>query len=1007
MPKGSRLPVRLQLASCAGLALLLAACGGSSGGIPFDDTVGTLEARSDGALFFVDPNQRGQASELRLLEFGWARLVDVYALEGSGERAAEPVMRRAPVRPDLASDGLSFRLESDALGREALVVLHALDSQEFSAALTDAMQLLPRVALKHAGSPPPFTGVARNAALVLRFDDLLAAGAEERAELAEHVRLAVGYPPTQAFRPRVFFDETHGDTLEGAFHPTRVVLDLTVSSVELEDGVGAPPLNPVGLPASAVASVQANVELRVPTREDFGAGQFGVLRNLRGRPLAPEQSFPYDANSPTLDLVRALRSGNDEEPARGFLPDGTPPRLVAAWPLGVTRALPGAAPGDFLLDLVFAGACSKALQAGELLELGDGFLEVRADTAAPDGGGALAGVPVRVLTGSSVADELVGLGRLHAVFASGLALEPSCWVEVDGRVGAGSELEPTATFVVRFNEPMDPRSLDPLESLRLYRGEPGASSTTVATLASADGVSFELAPLLPLDHAAGASESYVLELVGGAAGATDLAGNALDGVPAPLALTLRADAPAAASGGLALRFAAEDEYLPGEERADLRGLFVRDEERGVLRGRPVARRGWNADGTNGLTAGMFALPVGIREPLVPLGSRFQTLWRYVDFGWRVEDEAQHDLDVEGIAFASFSGSASSDFFERFEVRLGHSIRLPDEALDENGVLMYPESGLQFAQATFDSNVLEVGGARPIHPRELGYRVRPADLFVTSSGVRMLPLPLDRGGRTQPFVWRDTSLLATGGLGGGGIPLEIEKQRVDASLEPGSLAPAGLVPSIGLPLLTEVRCFPSDTALGQNSFQVAIPALGQLFPTFRVHSTGGVGPGASLVRVDPDRASVPSGGFNPSSNPPGRTTRPNDPAFYLGQLDTVTRITRVHTVWFDTQSGAPDYLDPLVKPAPAEQPSGTAVVLEFRGATGFQGTGGAERDAARLDAYGQPDAGFVLFPASGLAWSSDVDALDGLRYVQVRLTFTANTTTGLVPTLDSLALAWRR
>ena len=211
----------------------------------------------------------------------------------------------------------------------------------------------------------------------------------------------------------------------------------------------------------------------------------------------------------------------------------------------------------------------------------------------------------------------------------------------------------------------------------------------------------------------------------------------------------------------------------------------------------------------------------------------------------------------------------------------------------------------------------------------------------------------------------------------------------------------------MPLLMEIRCFPSDTALGQNGFQTAAAVLGQLFPTFRVHSTGGIGPGSSTVRVDPDAANVPAGGFNPSSTPPGQRTRPNDPAFYFGQLDTVTRVTRVHSVWFDTGSSDPDYLDPLVAPRAADQPAGTAVVLEFRGADSFSGTTGAERDATRIDVYGEPVDGVVNYPGGDRGWKSDIDALDGLRYVQVRMTFVSNTDTGLTPTLDSFALAFRR
>ncbi|MEQ1891264.1 MAG: Ig-like domain-containing protein, partial [Planctomycetota bacterium] len=870
----------------------LAACGGSSGGVVVDDTIGTLEQRPDGALFFVDPNQRGVGSDFRLVEAFWARIVDVYDADGAGVRGSLPLMRRAPVRPDLASDGAAYRLEADALGREALVILHPAGTSGFEDALAAAVQDLPRLAVKHQGSPPPFTSVARNAALVLRFDDLLAAGPDERRELAENVRLAVGYPPAARLLPRVFFDETHGDTLGPDFHPTRVVLDLTVSAVELDADTGALPLNVVGLPASISSSNQANVELRIPTQEDFGSSQFSVLRNLRGRTLDPVESLLHDPGSPTLDVVRAVRSGNETELHNGFLRDDTPPSLVAQWPLAITLAVADPEPGTFQLDLEFPGTCAKALRVGELLALDGVFLEVDGDTAPPDGEGRILAVRVRALTGSSVADELVGAARLFAQFDPALTLDSSCWIEVDGEVGAGLGVAPDAVLGVRFNEPVDPRALDPLETLRLYRDAPDADSTVVAVVAPVDGTSYELTPLASLAHTNGVAETYQLEIRPGTQGVTDLAGNALSAAPAPIELELAASAATADTGGITLRFASADEYDPAGGKDDLRGQFSYDTTRGALRPRPVVRQGFAADGTAGPSALMLALPVSIREPLVPLGSRFQTLWRYADFRWAVEDESLFDLDVEGIGFASFGGLVSTDFLPRFELRLGHSAVLPDEAVDPTtSALLFPDSGLQFLSTPFDANVLEPDGARVVHPRELGFRIRSADQFVTASGTRVLPLPLERGGRAEPFVWRDTALHGTGGSGGGGIPLAIENV-LDPKIVPGSVASAGNVPSFGLPLLMEFRCFPSDTALGQNGFQTAAAAVGQLFPTFRVHSTGGIGPGASIVRVDPDVATVPGGGFNPSSNPPGQRTRPNDPAFYFGQLDTVTRVTRV-------------------------------------------------------------------------------------------------------------------
>jgi hypothetical protein len=291
-------------------------------------------------------------------------------------------------------------------------------------------------------------------------------------------------------------------------------------------------------------------------------------------------------------------------------------------------------------------------------------------------------------------------------------------------------------------------------------------------------------------------------------------------------------------------------------------------------------------------------------------------------------------------------------------------------------------------------------------RSAGYRVEQTRVFQSTTGSVMMPYPLASPERMEPFTWRDTSVQARAGFGGQGIPLGIET-TVDPSIVPGSVAGAGQVPSCGLPLLSEIRCFPSDTAVGQNGQRVAIPAFGQLFPSYRVHATGGIDTLSRPSTVDPDTTPAPRGGFDPLSTPPGLPTRSADPALYFGQLDTVTRLTRVITVWFDTGSASPDYFPPVVSPLPAAQPAGTSVRLEFRGATGFLGSGGAEFDADRIDAYGELRTGTALYPDGRGAWSTALDDVDGRRYLQVRMTFVNDLETGLSPELDSLALSFAR
>ena len=181
------------------------------------------------------------------------------------------------------------------------------------------------------------------------------------------------------------------------------------------------------------------------------------------------------------------------------------------------------------------------------------------------------------------------------------------------------------------------------------------------------------------------------------------------------------------------------------------------------------------------------------------------------------------------------------------------------------------------------------------------------------------------------------------------------------------------------------------------------------PNFRVYSAGGINTSGNPVIVLPDSELVPAGGFNPGSTPPGRRTAlPADNVFYIGQLDTVVRVSRVHSVWLDAGLGiAPEWKVPVLEPSTAGQPSGTNVLLDFRSATTF--SGGVATDpfnASRLDVYGndpRPSNQSPFIPTNLSDWSSDVGVGDGKRYLQVRLTFVNNIATGLSPELTGLAL----
>jgi hypothetical protein len=402
---------------------------------------------------------------------------------------------------------------------------------------------------------------------------------------------------------------------------------------------------------------------------------------------------------------------------------------------------------------------------------------------------------------------------------------------------------------------------------------------------------------------------------------------------------------------------------------------------------------------------------GVATPLSPLGSRLHAVWRYADLGWAIRDESKYNLDVTGLSWSPARGHVVSDFYERFEMLLATSRWLPDEefAIAQRGV-RYPLSGLLAGPGLFADDLLidPLGMQKLVHPRGLGYRIDPSDLTVAPTGTPLLPFPMNRsGGPLVTFTWRDTAVLPKGGNIGVGVPLGIEV-GVPLYLEPeaGAFAPREAVPSVGLPLLVEIRCFPSASAVGLNPLAVHIANNNSAAPNFRAYSTGGIDTSGQRIIKNPDLELSPTGGFNPRSRPPGRPTlRSADNTLYIGQLDYVVRVSRVHTVWIDTVASAPRFVDVVLEPRADDQPPGTEVRIDFRGADGFVDAPEAPFDANGLDPYGDPRGGTIEFHGGDGTWKSDPAEVDGARFVQLRITFLNNVGGLLTPELSAVALAF--
>jgi len=972
----------------------------------------------------VDPSRQGQGRELRLAALAWGRLADVYSRETDGRRLR--IHRDFVIGSDIESDGVDFLLEeSPTTVQTKLSILHPLDSAEYETAFRRIDRNL--TPISDPGADPgsgPFSAVPRNAAVLLRFDDLL----DHDLVSERTVRSLVGYPPDAPFTARVVVDRNHGDVVRllgddrPRLYTTRVIVDTTVTDFEAVEGERPLPLNGVGFP-EATRAAQANVALRLPTVERPDLGQTEILRNPTGAALATTGDGTVDFGSPTVDLLRLWRSGGAAtgDPYAGFLRDDDPPVLVARQVLAIQRT-PVRDPAGDLRDFVLptsrfaSAACATSPRAGDLVRQPGVFAEVL-QGAALAADGTVSGLRVRLLAGDPEEwlGSAVGEAIYHAPFGAGAP--GACAVRVLPEPG-GFPDSPTAdlatgsTVGVLFGEALDAATVD-VETLGLSRAADPADGTerVVGSIRSGpDAREFFFAPDLPLAHAKGVAESYFLQLVAG--GPRDLAGNRLASGLEAVELSIDADAPTERNSGRLLRFSSFDEEPPlgGYEWT---GQHVIEE--GRIRPRPLVRFEAVADRTQAIPRLHTPFPAGVQTPLAALGSKLQTVWRYADVGFSLTDESSVNVDVEGLNWSSPTGAFIADRFDEFEIRLAHSSYLPDELIDSLSLFpLFPSSGLR---ECYDDNLFdpENDPQAIVHPRQLGYTVSPGDAFESATGTVMMPYPLNRDVPARDFryyTWRDTALLNRAAPLGGGVELNVNCRWL--GIGTCGLMVSGNVETIGLPLLMEFRCYPDDGALGLNVFDVSLAANSSARPDFRAFSSGGFDSTGMPVIVDPDLEECANGGFNPHSTPPGGRTYGRDNTLYIGSMDLVTRVSRSYSIWFDADgSASPDYRSVLASPRPDGQPTDTAVQIALRGA-GAVGFPLAAQDARALDVYGDfyfspsedrnsPNPGFVFHPDA--KWHADVDAIDGAAYYQIRLTFLADPVTGAVPGLASLGIDW--
>ncbi|MCP5021294.1 MAG: Ig-like domain-containing protein, partial [bacterium] len=987
--RASKLALGCKASLAAALVIGGVSCGGGTAGAQGSptNTPGTYASDSTGQHYFTDSNERGRASELVIQNMYWGRMVDVFGLNPQGEKV--PMQSDMVIGKGVQSNGIDYDLTTNPVTavQELTILRDVTDTgiaggfEQFESLLRQTQTSLDPVdqqgpSSSTGGSAGLYTMVPRNAALVVVFNDLLAPDSID----VDTIRMHTGTNLSTPFELRVVPDTNFGDVadLDGQpgseYYSTRVILDPTISIIESFGIASSFPVNSQGYPASTNV-ILANLLLRIPTLENGSLGQYKVLENPTGHGLDVTQNGAWDPNG-TQDIFRAMRSGGSTavtgDTYNGFLLDNQAPEVVGSSAVVIVDApiQNGFYPNEFVLPNVTfdSNHCARLPQAGDVIaQIAEGIF---ADV-----------LGAQVLNGREVVNLRVRLRQYPVSWsgpeqwvleAQGVAEFQSAFDSIAdaGRVGCFVHIsplpsgypdqpvfgvDPNSTFQLRFSEPMDRSSVTAFDSMLLTREELNpandpplsTSSFVVGEVGLAPDLQrFTYNPDFPLNHEEGTAEEYFLSMLIGGLGATDLAGNGLGGNFPAIPFHLDAAKASTRNGGRVSRFSGLDEEPehPGNVPSDYGimpewgGQHLFDLGQEHIFPRPVTRYTVVADRSQAVPAMMVPFSVGIQTPLSNLGSKMQTVYRFVDVGWTLEDAATANMDVTGIAWAPVDGLVTFDTYSEFEVRMNHSRYAPDEFIDPANLWpKWPSSGLQ---ASYTANFLD-GVADPqrvMHSRELGYQVDPGTVFTVGGGTtKFVRFPMNQN-LTNPndeltYTWRDTSLLHRAGPFNGGAPPD--QQMLALGLDPETdIMRTSNIRTVGLPLLVEFRCYPDSAASGLNGFDINLAANSSSQPYMRAFSTGGYNSSGNANTIDPDASQTASGGFNPNAN--GQATPGLDNSFYLGAIDLVVRVSRSFSIWFPAddpsnpgnQLANAQFSPAVMEPRLVDQPPGTTIEVDY-------------------------------------------------------------------------------
>jgi hypothetical protein len=974
------------------------------------------------------------------------------------------------IREDVISDGVDYLFSLNPISqKEVLTVLHqssVLDPVDFLAALDVAQTNLPTLKEFGMSSPGPFVKVPRNASIRLEFTEHIASDTVNR----QTVRLLSGSEAEGFDNLEVKY--IIKDEFDSNGDPVGVIiLDPTVSELDSENSSTGLSVNGVGLPES-VDSFTPNLKVYIPSVVNIYANQTMVLMNK-----AKTQEFSLNLNSAGDAIlepyelvgidpvsVRAFRSGNSADLFNGFLEDIIAPKLISEQAVTVSNVVSLGATQRLLTFSNNAISCRGiSPKSGDVFEISvpgessNAFVQVTTiidsgDPSAYQVRGAL--ISGNIGNSTDNLDALLTTSYVQADFDYQL-----CFLKFTPAPTTlpATGVDPSATISIKFSEAMDVKTVRSLDSMVLATANLGAaigdpdSEWDVASedvsdyldrlpgfgsgggsgriifgpiQPSGDAQSFSLAPLAGISDAFGEGGNAQISLAvrDGNTGILDLAGNPVgfSGFVAGHSSQEAVTAPFTLAGSpedikyFALRgngFDEDNDQSP--EYAGQLGVYQGD---GVLRGRDVNRFSRQADKTNTYVGQRIALTSGIMTPLVPAGAVLHTIYGYHHLGFGLNNILEYNLDVEGMSWSPFQGIVYDTTFDRYSIALAHSSRLPDDWINPaSGYPEYGNSGLKRpagnTQPLFDDNIYGFG-EDPVQHNDLDetivfdvsqYSISQANVFTTTGGVAMYPWPEF----SETFTYRDTSFPLPNGndLKGGnansgwGCPPRVVNG--DRTYEPA------YIPTIGLPLLMRFRCYVVGAEFGYNGSQVQIMVGSSALPAFRVFSWGGL-TGSTWEFVVPD---LDGSGTKPTQR---GSVKAFGPELYWGQVDFVTKVSRVYTHWFNA-GGSPSWFSAVtLEPTPLQALPGTSVEVQFRATPNIDtsGCGTAQttplEDATNsFDAYGEyMDEGCasVSVPTE---WSSDPTDLTfyGYPYFQLRFTFIANTELNLEAEMDAFGFAY--